>query len=330
MSQGLSRSKALIAESLLWDNHGCMPLRVDDAFLPQLERYRQAGFSVASLNVGFDQFEWHHTFRIIAHFRRWIERHPEHYVLAHSVKAIEEARCANKLAVFFDIEGGCAIDDQISLISTYYELGVRWMLLAYNNNNRLGGGCHDEDCGLTAFGKQVLDEMARVGMVACCSHVGQRTALETMEYSDNPVILSHSNPRAMWDHPRNVRDEVMKACAATRGVIGLNGIGIFLGDNDATARRYVEHLDYAVQLIGPDHVGLGLDYVFDMQELDDYVGQHPELFPPLHGYTSGINMLSPDAIAEIVDAMLARGYADGDVKKILGGNFLRVAQAVWG
>ena len=69
MSQDLSRSKALIAESLLWDNHGCMPLRADDTFLPQLERYRQAGFSVASLNVGFDQSEWHHTFRIIAHFR---------------------------------------------------------------------------------------------------------------------------------------------------------------------------------------------------------------------------------------------------------------------
>ena len=330
MSQDLSRSKALIAESLLWDNHGCMPLRADDTFLPQLERYRQAGFSVASLNVGFDQSEWHHTFRIIAHFRGWIERHPEHYVLADSVKTIEEARRTNKLAVFFDIEGGSAIDDQISLIDTYYELGVRWMLLAYNNNNRLGGGCHDDDCGLTAFGKQVLDEMARVGMVVCCSHVGQRTALETMEYSANPVILSHSNPRTMWDHPRNVRDAVMKACAATGGVMGLNGIGIFLGNNEATAQRYVGHLDYAVQLIGPDHVGMGLDYVFDMQELDDYVGQHPELFPPEHGYTSGINMLPPDSIEEIVEAMLARGYADGDIKKILGGNFMRVFRAVAG
>jgi len=281
MSQDLSRSKALIAESLLWDNHGCMPLRVEDAFLPQLERYRQAGVSIASLNVGFDQFEWHHMFRIIAHFRGWIERHPEHYVLADSVKAIEDARCTNKPAVFFDIEGGCAIDDKISLIPTYYELDVRWMLLAYNNNNRVGGGCHDEDCGLTAVGKQVLDEMGRVGMVACCSLVGPRTALETMEYSAKPVILSHTNTRVMWDHPRNVRDEEMKACAATRGVLGLNGIGIFLGNNEATARGYVEHLDYAVQLIGPDHVGMGLHYVFDMQELDDYVGDNtPSCFPP--------------------------------------------------
>jgi len=142
--------------------------------------------------------------------------------------------------------------------------------LAYNNG--LGGGCHDEDCGLTAFGRQVLDEMARIGMVAGCSHVGQRTALETMEYSANPVILFHSNPRAKWDHPCNVRVEAMKVCAATRGVIGLNGIGIFLGNNEATARRHVEHLDYAAQLIGPDHVGMGFDYVFDMQELDDHLG----------------------------------------------------------
>ena len=171
--------------------------------------------------------------------------------------------------------------------------------------------------------------MARVGMVACCSHVGQRTALETMAYSSNPVILSHSNPRTMWDHPRNVRDEVLKACAASGGVMGLNGIGIFLGDNEATAQRYVEHVDYAVQLIGPDHIGIGLDYVFDMQELDDYVRQHPELFPPEHGYKSGINMIPPDAIAAIVDVMLARSYPEEDIKKILGGNFLRVAQAVW-
>ena len=114
------------------------------------------------------------TFRIIAHFRRWIERHSEYYVLADSGAATQEGQRTQKLAVFFDIEGGCAIDDQLSLISTYYDLGVRWMLLAYNKNNRLGGGCQDDDCGLTAFGKQVLDEMAQIGMVACCSHVGQR------------------------------------------------------------------------------------------------------------------------------------------------------------
>jgi len=200
-----------------------MPLRTDDAFLPQLERYRQAGFSVVSLNVGFDQFEWHQTFRILAYFRRWIEQHSQDYVLVDSVVAFKDAQRTDKLAIFFDIEGGC----------------------------------QDADSGLTEFSKQALAEMARVGMVACCSHVGQRTALEAMEYSTNPVILSHSNPRAMWDHPRNVRDEVMKACAATGGM-GLNGIGIFLGNNEATARRFVEHLDYAVQLIGPDHVGLGV------------------------------------------------------------------------
>src|SRR5207244_1237923 len=100
---------------------------------------------------------------------------------------------------------------------------------------------------------QVIDEMARVGMIVCCSHTGHTTTMDVMEYSLKPVIISHSNPRAVHDHPRNVTDEAMRACAKTGGVVGLNGIGIFLGDNDISTETFVRHLDYVVQLIGPQH-----------------------------------------------------------------------------
>ena len=137
----------------------------------------------------------------------------------------------------FDIEGANAIGDQLSLLGLYRDLGVRWMLLAYNRNNRAGGGCQDEDPGLTAFGRRMLHEMARVGIVACCSHTGYRTAREAIDESPTPVIFSHSNARALVDHPRNIPDDLIKACAARGGVVGVNGIGIFLGDNDASLAR---------------------------------------------------------------------------------------------
>src|SRR3546814_1364261 len=113
--------------------------------------------------------------------------------------------------------------------------------------------------------------MARVGMVACCSHTGYRTARDVIEYSRNPVIFSHSNPRALFDHPRNIPDDLMLGCARTGGVVCLNGIGIFLGNNDTSTENYFRHMDYAVQLVGAAHVGIGLDYLFDVGELEEYI-----------------------------------------------------------
>jgi membrane dipeptidase len=214
-------------------------------------------------------------------------------------------------------------------VEVFHKLGVRTMLLAYNKNNRLGGGCQDLDTGLTEYGRLIIDEMQRVGMVLCCSHTGYRTVREAIEHSKNPVIFSHSNPRAVWDHERNIPDDLMRACAATGGVVNLNGIGIFLGANDNSTQTLLRHIDYAVELIGAEHVGLGLDYVFDQQELDDYLRKHQDVFPPEQGYATGIAMVEPERIPRIAEALLGRGYGEADVQGILGHNNLRVARAVW-
>src|SRR3982074_1552041 len=101
------------------------------------------------------------------------------------------------------------------MVSLYYDLGVRWMLFAYNLNNALAGGCQDNDGGLTDFGRQVLREMERVGMVVCASHIGERRAMEILETASKPVIFSHSNPRSVWGHARNIGNDAIRACAAT-------------------------------------------------------------------------------------------------------------------
>ena len=317
-------------DALVWDNHGCMPLRPQDArFLPQLQRYRDAGVHIVSLNVGFDAMPWENTPLMLAHFRRWILQHPDEYALDGNVDDILAVRANGKLGVCFDIEGGCALAGQLSKVSSYYHLGVRWMLIAYNRNNELGAGCMGEDTGLTAFGREVVVEMNRVGMVVCCSHSGFRTTMEVMELSSKPVIFSHSNPLGVWQHKRNITDEAIKACAATGGVVGINGIGDFLGINDASTATIVRHIDYTVELVGVEHVGLALDYVFDQQELLDYLAAHPEVFPPGEVHGSGIAMVRPEQLPEIAGALGDLGYSADDLRAILGGNHLRIANQCW-
>ncbi len=314
---------------VVWDNHLCMPLRCDDEFLPDLERCRASGLDVVSLNVGFGEDSIENHIRVLAYFRAWILKHSDKYVIPRTVADIRAARAAGKLSVVFDIEGMRAVDDEPALVGLYYDLGVKWMLIAYNLNNKAGGGCQDEDSGLTDLGRRIIDEMERVGMVVCCSHTGYRTARDVLEHATKPVLFSHSNPLALVDHPRNIPDDLMDKCAATGGVVGINGVGKFLGDLGAGTETIVRHLDYAVNRIGVDHVGLSLDYCFDERELEDYIKAHPELFPPDKGYTDGITIAKPEQYPEITDALLALGYADGDVAKILGLNFLRVAEQVW-
>ncbi|MEX1148183.1 MAG: membrane dipeptidase [Sphingomonadales bacterium] len=314
---------------VVWDNHLCMPFRSDDTFLPELERCRASGLDVVSLNVGCGDMSIEKHVRTLAYFRAWISKNSDSYVVPHTVQDIRDARAAGKLSVVFDIEGMLAVDDEPALVQMYYDLGVKWMLIAYNRNNKAGGGCQDDDTGLTDLGRRIIDEMERVGMVVCLSHTGYRTAREVLDYATNPVLFSHSNPRALVDHPRNIPDDLMERCAATGGVMGINGVGKFLGDADAGTDAIIAHLDYAVGRIGVDHVGLSLDYCFDEQELIDYVKAHPELFPPDQGYVGGFTIAEPEQYPGIADGLLARGYSDGDVAKVLGLNFLRVAEAVW-
>ena len=325
----VDRSHRLLDEALVWDNHGCLPLRPhDESFLPQLRRYRDAQVDVAFINIGFGEQGVEEHVRMLAALRYWLRQRPDEFVLANSVEDIRRAKAEGKLAVGFDIEGMNAIADQPSLVHLYYELGVRWMLIAYNRNNRAGGGCQDEDGGLTEFGRRVIDEMTAAGMVLCCTHTGRRTALEAIDHSPNPVIFSHSNPKALCAHPRNIDDEMMRSCASRGGVIGLSGIGIYLGDNEASAAKLAEHIDYVAQTVGIKHVGLGLDYVFDREELEFYIRSMPDTFPPAL-YSEGITMVPPEAIPGVVEELLGRGYGDADIGAVLGGNMMRIASEVW-
>ena len=332
MRSAHTQVESLVRDALVWDNHACLPLTPgDDRFLPELQRYRSSGVDAVSINIGFGEQSIEQHFRMAAHFRSWLLKRPEEFLMVRSAGDVMQAKRDGRLAVMFDIEGANAIGDQLSLISLYYDIGVRWMLMAYNRNNRVGGGCLDDDRGLTAFGRDVVAEMNRVGMVPCCSHCGKRTALDVIETSATPVIFSHSNPRAIWDHPRNIDDEVMRACAERGGVIGINGVGRFLGPNDTSSATVARHIDYAARLVGPDHVALGLDYVFDRSELAAFIAADPAMFGEnaRAAAKTGLDFVAPEQLTEIVDSLSSLGHAESDIRKILGLNLLRIAHEVW-
>ena len=143
------------------------------------------------------------------------------------------------------------------------------------------------------------------------------------------VIFSHSNPSAVHAHPRNIPDDLIRACAATGGVVGLNGVGIFLGANDISSDTYARHVDHVVQLVGPAHASIALDYVYDQAELDVYMQQMRHTFPPGLGYELGARFVPPEQIGEIVATLQGWGYRDEDLQALLGGNLMRLARTAW-
>lgn len=316
---------------IVWDQHGCLPLRPDTAAVDQLDLYRNSGVSFVSVNAGMDSTPPRDAVSILNAFADGIRDRSDRFLLAQTAGDVLLARTDGRLAIAFDLEGTEPLGGDLEMVDAFYALGVRTMLIAYNIRNRAGGGCHDgEDTGLTRFGRAVVRQMNRAGMVVDATHCSRRTAFDLFEVSTEPVIFSHSVPARIKPHPRNIDDAQMRACAATGGVIGINGVGIFLGDNDASTEALVRAVDYAVQLVGPQHVGLGLDYVFDRAELRSFVAAQ-ETFPAGFGYHENdeLAFVSPSQIGSVQTQLEQLGYDVQSVDAILGGNFLRVAGSVW-
>ncbi len=300
----------------------------------ELESRRKAGYSYVSLTMAVDDDASPATvYSRLAKIRYELSRQAD-VILVDTVAEIRAAKTANKLAVGFHFQGTEAIGRDLANVGAYYKLGVRWMLMAYNFQNNVGTGCMEaqkNDLGLSAFGKNLIREMNRVGMIVDCSHSGYRTTMDAMSTSAQPCIFSHSNPRALYDHPRNIRDDQIKACAQTGGIIGINGVGAFIGEpKKVSLDTVVRHIDYVADLVGPQHVALGLDYMTPTHVkllIDFYngdtlpkVGLAPEM---------PWGFMNPGDAPLLLSKLLARDYSPDAVRGIMGENFLRVAAAAW-
>jgi len=320
----------LFQDALVWDAHaGVFPSPEVDLNL--LQEWLDCGVNYLSINVGFDVMDWQETLATLAAYRHWVQANADRFVLVDDAADIERARKENKFALSFDIEGMNALNQNINMVGVYHALGVRQMLFAYNLNNAAAGGCHDRDTGLTEFGKQVVREMNRVGMIVDCSHAAYSTTMDIMHESSKPVVFSHSNPTAIWEHQRNITDDQIKACAATGGVIGVNGMGIFLGDNDISNATLMRHIKYLADLVGCEHIGFGFDY---SPKVDVDIGvilrSRPDYWPAGQQYdTPAIKHAGPQQLQDLVENLSTAGFDDDDIRGILGDNFRRVAANAW-
>jgi membrane dipeptidase len=304
-----------------------------------------------------------HTFDLIDSVYEQAARHPDRMRMAFSVADIERAHKEHKLAALMGIEGGHSIENDMHLLRDYYRLGVRYMTLSWSNTNEWADSSGDIDDpkiqhhnGLTDFGKQVVLEMNRLGMMVDISHVADKTFWDVIATTKAPVIASHSSARALTNAPRNMTDEMLQAVAKNGGVVQVNFFSGFLDENyrkaleaqnkeqAAAIQKYVEslkaegkpvnyievnrmqrewmakiprppfkvlidHIDHIAKIAGVDHVGLGSDF-------DGVSGATPA------------GMDSAADLPKITQALLDRGYSAGDIKKILGGNILRVFRQV--
>lgn len=324
-----TRPTARLSSGLGWEQHCCLPLEAGCDIGP-LRRYLDVGVSYLSVNVGYAPHDIDATMRVLSSWRRQVLQRSEFFVLANTADDVLAARQSGRLAVGFDLEDTNPLGGEIGMVRAYYDLGVRSMLMTYNGENLAGFGCHAaDDTGLTDFGRAVVAEMNRVGMLVDVSHCGYRTSMETIERSASPVIFSHSSMRALWDHERNIRDDQVRACAATGGVIGINGVGIFLGPNDISVPTIARHIDYAVQLVGPEHVGIGTDYVFNNDDLNRELASNPQLFPESYRRWGRCDFFPPEQLSPLETELARLGYPAASIAAIMGSNFLRVARQVW-
>ena len=325
-----SAAEKLYNDAFVWDAHaGVFP---DPAInLSLLGSWRDCGVDYLSINVGFDVMDAQQTLKTLASYRHWLLAGEQQFVLVGTMEDVALARGEGKLAVSFDIEGMNALDGNINMLGVYHALGVRQMLFAYNLNNDAAGGCHDTGIGLTEFGKSIVREMNRLGMIVDCSHASLNTTLDIMSESSKPAVFSHSNPVSIWDHQRNIFDQQIKACAQTGGVIGINGMGIFLGENDVRIRTLLEHICYVSELVGAEHVGFGFDYTPDVEvDIGVILRSRPDYWPQGQAYdTPKIKHAGPAQLPELVQGLMDYGFNNNEIRGFLGENFRRVATLTW-
>jgi membrane dipeptidase len=266
---------------------------------------------------------------------RWIVgRIPESVLVVDRAGDLERARRENKYAILIGFQGAEPIGREFHLLAVFWRLGLRILGLTYNQRNLLGDGCLEpENRGLTHLGIQIVRDCNALGILVDVTHAGQRTSLDAIELSTKPCVFSHSNPKALRPSPRNVTDEQMKAVAAKGGLTCLSGFSDFVGDTRDGVRPTLDDLirqiEYAVELIGIDHVGIGSDIHIGHGAAAWWDNNTRRRYPEITGGMTAEthNVVGYDdysAIGQIAKRLLDRGYASGDVDKILGGNLRRV------
>jgi membrane dipeptidase len=290
--------------------------------------WREGGMNAIFLSVWVDPRDFHNdaavcrAWDLIAAYKDQLRRHSDTLVHCETAAEVRQAINQGKIATLLGIEGGIAINNDLSLIREYRAAGVTHMTLTWRGNLAWAGSANPRNgettnTGLNKFGREVVRQLNQAGMVVDLSHVSDQTFYDALAVTSKPVFVTHSNARALSHHSRNLTDEMLRALATNGGVIGANFYWDFLeregrgsderGATTVTLETVLDHIDHMVQVAGIDHVGIGSDWEGDIE--------------PALGLENASKM--PDLIA----GLRRRGYSEDAVRKISAENFLRVLMA---
>ncbi|MEV0295598.1 membrane dipeptidase [Nocardia sp. NPDC050710] len=320
----------------LWEQHCCLPM-LPSARITELARYPVGSY--LSVNVGYAPQSTADALAMVHLFRKDALDDGRFRLVRRYTDIADTA--GESIALAFDLEDSGPLGGDLDNVAMFYELGVRSLAATYNHANAAGCGCLDaEDTGLTAYGRDLVRTLNEVGMFVDGSHCSRRSGLDMAELTTAPMIYSHSNFAALWGHPRNISDEQALACARTGGVIGINGVGIFLGHNAESERAarvaaMARHIEYGAELVGIEHIGVGSDFSFDGDDFNAEIRAHPWNFSEEYTKYGALQWVPPEdlmGLADVpgLDQVLAdRGFSAADRAAVFGGNFARVASRVW-
>jgi membrane dipeptidase len=255
----------------------------------------------------------------------------ETVVLATSVEDIARAKLEGKTAIMLGFQNIQPLENDLRLLKLYHYLGVRIIQLSYHFRNAAAdGGGERMDSGLSLFGISLVKEMNRLGIVVDLAHVGKQSVLEAADTSEDPVIASHSNPRALVDAYQNKTDEEIKAIAEKGGIIGVTAFPRLVSkDPDkCTLDDLLDCIDYIVKLVGANHVGVGLDLAEGWADYPPTRMSLMKIDKRIYTWPKGIETVTD--FPNIAKGLVGRGYSDTEIRKILGENFLRVFKKVFG
>ena len=276
------------------------------------------------------------TLNNIAHWKCYFQTNKDLILQVKTSNDIYTAKKTNRTGIILGWQNTSGIEDHIDYLGIFKDLGVGIMQLTYNTQNLVGSGCYEShDSGLSDFGRDVVDEMNRLGILIDLSHVGAKTSDDAIRYSKKPVAYSHCLPSGLKDHPRNKTDEQLKFIADCGGFIGVTMFPPFLENGaNSTIDDYVEAIDYVVNLVGEDCVGFGTDFTQDHDDsFFQWITHDKGSGRKLVEFGEISNPLGLQTLGEypnLTEAMLRGGWSENKVRKIMGENWLRLLREVWG
>lgn len=285
------------------------------------QKLRASGINVFHPAVAFDGAQ---TFAITqAWFDKWnrlIGRHPDYFLRVDSTAHLQCAKAEKKIGIILGMQDANHLRTKAD-VDCFYAMGQRLTQLTYNSENRLGSGCKAAgNTGLSAYGQEVVSRMNELGMAIDISHCGERTSLDAIEASSKPVLITHSNCRALAPPVARCKsDDVIAAAARRGGVIGMTSIRHFVRASDPVSiEDALDHFDHAVKLAGVEHVGLGSD--------TDLNGRDRAGSRMLYDI-AGLN--HTQRVFDLTEGLIRRGYTDAHIRLMLGGNFQRALSGIW-